>query len=227
MAETSLALDMDYPRPQLVISDGETLTPQTRALIRHVFHTDPVDVYGLVELSNFAWQCEMRQGYHVSADSHIVELVATTKGTGNIIVTALGMWAMPFIRYDTGDVGELQAEPCSCGRNSPVLSGIYGRAIDSILLPDGRKLFWPFFHEILGTYSEIKQWRVIQTDLSNLRVEFIVATESSTLDERLGQDLRQVLPCDMTINLTQVKEIPTQPGGKSRMVISSLSSSTF
>ena len=41
-------------RPRLIFSDGETLYPQTRRLVRERLGSDPIDVYALVELSNCA-----------------------------------------------------------------------------------------------------------------------------------------------------------------------------
>ena len=58
-----------------MISDSEALLPTTRALIARAFGADPTDVYGLVELSNFAFECRHRCGLHVTADTHVVEVL--------------------------------------------------------------------------------------------------------------------------------------------------------
>src|SRR5207237_708266 len=71
----STGMPLRILRGRLVISDGEPLVPTTRALVARAFGTVPFDVYGLVELSNFAWECERHDGLHVSADTHLVEIV--------------------------------------------------------------------------------------------------------------------------------------------------------
>ena len=142
--------------------------------MQRVLGTDPIDVFGLVELSNFAWECELREGFHVSTDSHIVEVDASPGKPGPLIATALGMWTMPIIRYATGDLAELDSRPCPCGRGLPLLKHLYGRAVDSVLLPRGGRLFWPFFHEVLGRYPELRQWRVVQEDAGRLRLQVVV-----------------------------------------------------
>lgn len=90
LAEAVVTLGLTPARPRIVISDSETLSPLTRRLVHRVLGTAPIDVFGLVELSNFAWECEYRHGFHVSADSHIVEVDAPPGEPGPLIATALG-----------------------------------------------------------------------------------------------------------------------------------------
>src|SRR5262249_33275492 len=60
LAEAVEALNVKAAWPRIIVSDSETLSPVTRRLVNRILGTDPVDVFGLVELSNFAWQCEER-----------------------------------------------------------------------------------------------------------------------------------------------------------------------
>ena len=220
LAEAIASLGLKPARPRIVVSDSETLTPGTRRLVHHVLGTDPVEVFGLVELSNFAWECEHRHGFHVSADSHIVEVDAPSGEPGPIIATALGMWTMPMIRYQTGDLAESESRPCPCGRSLPLLRRIYGRAVDSVVLPGGGKLFWPFFHEVLGRYSELRQWRVLQEDTRHLRLQVSTFSKSADLLARIEADLRRALPGEVVLQVECVETIPWVPGEKIRMVIS-------
>ena len=54
--------------------------------------------------------------------------------SGRIILTSLTNTAMPFIRYDIGDVGKIIWEPCKCGNHNPILSLSGGRCNDYIYL---------------------------------------------------------------------------------------------
>lgn len=226
MAEAIEALGLKTTRPRIIVSDSETLFPVTRRLILQVLGTDPVDVFGLVELSNFAWQCEERQGFHISADSHIVEVTSLAREAGSIIATDLGMWTMPIIRYDTGDLAEFDPRPCPCGRSLPLLGHIYGRAVDSVILPNGRRLLWPFFHEILGHYDELNQWRIIQEDKQHLRVQLVLNHNDTNLLERIKADLCSALPNELELSLQRVDAIPVIPGEKTRMIKSNVNTST-
>jgi phenylacetate-CoA ligase len=226
LADTIELLKLDPSPPRMVISDSETLSPSTRHLVGRVLGTDPVDVYGLVELSNFAWECEHRSGFHVSADSHIVEVAATSDQPGPIIATALGMWTMPMIRYDTGDLAEVDATPCPCGRTLPLLRRIHGRRVDSVALPDGRRIFWPFFHEVLGRYEELRQWRILKDESGDLELQLVSMNDKHGLLARIESDLQRALPGELRLRLKQVERISLSPGEKTRMIISNVGPAT-
>ncbi|WNM58968.1 phenylacetate--CoA ligase family protein [Candidatus Nitrospira allomarina] len=220
LAETVKTLGLNLPSLRLIVSDSETLSPATRQLVRGALGRDPVDVYGLVELSNFAWECERRSGFHVSADSHIVEVVAASGEPGPIITTALGMWTMPMIRYETGDLAEVETTLCPCGRTLPLLRRIYGRRVDSVAMQDGRRIFWPFFHEVLGRYDELRQWRILQDEINEVHLQIVVANHTQGLLPRIESDLQAVLPGEVHLRVEQVEAIPVSPGEKTRMIIS-------
>jgi phenylacetate-CoA ligase len=224
MAEAVEASKLKTARPRIIISDSETLSPATRRLVKGVVGTEPVDVFGLVELSNFAWQCEERRGFHISADSHIVEVAAPTGEPGPLIATDLGMWTMPIIRYDTGDSAEAAREPCPCGRILPLLRCVYGRAVDSVLLPDGGRLFWPFFHEVLGGYGGLSRWRVVQHGQRHLEIQLVLSPDRISLLKTIELDLRRALPHEVELKVATVDDIPLKPGEKVRMVISRIDS---
>ena len=205
--------------PRLVISDSEPLTPLSRAGIRQALGSDPIDVYGLEEVSNFAWECEHRHGLHVSADSHIVEVAAPVGDVGLLTVTALGMWTMPFIRYETGDMAQATGHACPCGRTLPLLEAVHGRAIDSIELPGGRRLLWPYFHEILGAQPEVVQWQVVQTSVAEIVVKTVLRTPDPLGPARLKTALLSHSPRDLRIEVQSVATIPLEANGKRRLVI--------
>lgn len=220
LADTVKTLGLNLPSPRLIVSDSETLSPATRQLVRGALGRDPVDVYGLVELSNFAWECERRSGFHVSADSHIVEVAAASGEPGPIITTALGMWTMPMIRYATGDLAEVETTRCPCGRTLPLLRRIYGRRVDSVALQHGRRIFWPFFHEILGCYDELRQWRILQDEINEVHLQIVVTNNAHGLPSRIKSDLQAVLPGEVHLRVERVEAIPFSPGEKTRMIIS-------
>lgn len=226
MAEAVETLSVKTVPPRIIVSDSETLSPAARHLIRRALGRDPIDVFGLVEVSNFAWQCEERMGFHISSDSHIVEVDASSGQPGPLIASDLGMWTMPIIRYDTGDLAEFDPRPCSCGRTLPLLRSIHGRAVDSVVLPDGSRLLWPFFHEVLGGYDELSQWRVIQDDRGHLRVQLVLSRNNANLVERIKASLCSVLPKEIGLSMEQVDTIPVMPGEKIRMIISNINTST-
>lgn len=205
--------------PRLVISDSETLAPATRALVREAMGCDPCDVYGLEEMSNFAWQCECRGGFHVSEDSHLVEVDAPPGEAGPLTATALLSRATPMIRYETGDWAERAVKPCPCGRTLGLLARIHGRSVDSISLPDGSKIFWPFFHTVVGGRTELARWRVVQTSPRGLRLEFQPLPGRRVDADELRGLLASKLPMELQVAAVRVDDFRVPPGTKFRAVV--------
>ncbi len=222
LADAVEAAGVSIKPPRIVVSDSEMLSASTRRLVRKVLGTDPVDVFGLVEVSNFAWECEQREGFHVSADSHIVEVKAPPGNSGPMLVTALGMWTMPFIRYATGDMAAFDSRPCRCGRTLPKLLQLDGREWDAIILPDGRRLYAPYFHEILAEYSELRQWQVIQEAPERLLLKLVIRQEHPPLLISIRRNLQRVLPPEVQLHIERVEAIHTPVGQKFKVVVSHL-----
>jgi phenylacetate-CoA ligase len=224
LAEAVESSGLEIATPRLIVSDSETLAPSARALVRRVLKRDPIDVFGLVEVSNFAWECGQRNGFHVSADSHLVEVDAPPAEVGPMIVTDLQMRTMPIIRYECGDMAQAirDGRTCGCGRTLPIIPRIFGRAIDSVVLPDNRRLFWPFFHEILGARDELLQWRVTQTAPREIRLQLALLDQEIERSESIAAEIRRQLPHDVELVTELVERFEYAPNQKVRQVISLL-----
>ena len=111
-------------RPRLVFTSGEMLDALTRAGIEEAFGARVLDVYGCTEVKEIAWECPRREGYHVNADWLLLEVQPTGSGDGGrqgtLLVTSLYNRAMPLLRYEIGDTGEMLERACSCGRGLPL-----------------------------------------------------------------------------------------------------------
>lgn len=225
--ETGLA----PPPLRLVIQDAEPLLPSTRALVARALGVVPLDVYGLVELSNFAWECEQRAGLHVSADTHLVEILGDDGmplppgAPGRIVCTDLVARTMPMLRYETGDWGALTTDPCRCGRTFPRIVDLVGREGDVVLLPDGRRLHWPYFHETFARYQELDRYQVIQEELDRVRVRILARPERyQALVARLATELGTVIPPAVRLQFEPWNAAPPDPTEKHRPVWSKVRS---
>ena len=98
-----------------------------------------VRCYGSTETKEIAWECPARVGYHINADWLLVETLPADgrPSASRIIVTSLYNRAMPLIRYELGDTGQLLDGTCSCGRGLPLMRPTWGRSADYFLLADG------------------------------------------------------------------------------------------
>ncbi len=227
LAETMLALGVTLPPPRIVVADAEPLLPPTRALVTRVFGTAPTDVYGLVELSNFAFECPAAAGLHVTADTHLVEVLdddgrpVPTGTPGRVVVTDLMARTMPMLRYETGDEAALVTDRCPCRRTSPRLVGLVGRAADVVTLSDGRRLHWPWFHETFARLDGLERYQVIQEESRRLRVRVRARPQAwEAVVTALRTVLAPQLPSDTRLDVEPWGTEPDDPTRKFRPVLS-------
>ena len=121
--------------PRIIFGGAELVDPVSRKTIEEVFEAPFYDQYATIEFERMAWQCPERSGYHIDADSLIMEFL-DAKGdevsageSGEIVCTSLFNYAMPLIRYKVGDFGVPSDEECPCGRMLPLLVGLRGGVI--------------------------------------------------------------------------------------------------
>jgi len=103
-----------------------------------------VDIYGLSEIMGpgVAVECsEVRNGLHGWEDAFIFETIDPETGDqvpegepGELVITTLGKWAQPMIRYRTRDITRLDTTPCDCGRTHVRIMRIIGRNDDMLII---------------------------------------------------------------------------------------------
>ena len=133
---------------QAIYTTSEMLYENQRNLIEEVFGVSVFDSYGCPESGIISFECHEHNGYHLNQESAYTEVVSTdSEGLGKIISTPLMNYAMPLIRYQTGDVGKYSHEKCKCGRWLPKITQLGGRIRDFVILKDGRYIHGVFFNQ--------------------------------------------------------------------------------
>ncbi len=213
--------------PVAVVPGSDSCQPHMQRKIESVFGAGVYPLYGMVEQCLLATTCE-RGSLHVHPDFGIVEIVdrrgrALPPGeTGRIVATGLTNTSSLFIRYDTGDVGRWSVDSCPCGRgNLPVLAGLEGRVEDVIRTPEGRELtrLDRLFTNLVG----IECAQVVQREPDTLVIRLLVtaaADRESMEREMVGRAVSFV--GRMKLEFEYVNEIPRDPNGKFRAVVSLL-----
>lgn len=99
------------------------------------------DIYGLTEMygPGIGIDCEKHEGIHYWNDFFYFEIIDPVTGevlpegeTGELVITSLKKAAAPLIRYRTHDLTRIIPQPCSCGREYPMVDRIIGRTDDMI-----------------------------------------------------------------------------------------------
>ena len=164
---------------------------------------------------------------HITAEDIIVEIldnqgIPVPKGeSGEIVITHLASGDFPFIRYQTGDIGRLDNQLCSCGRGLPLLKEIQGRSTDFVVAQDGTVMHGLALIYILRNIPDINAFKIIQESLDVTRV--LIASKT-TLDPNTKQlitnEFRSRLGSKITVQIEEVNEVPLEKSGKFRYVIS-------
>jgi phenylacetate-CoA ligase len=225
-------------KPRFVIGGAEMISGSSRALVERVFNAPFYDQYACIELERMAWQCSEKKGYHIDADSLVMQFVdengkeVAVGEQGEIVCTSLFNYAMPLIRYDVGDVGVASEEKrCTCGRTFPLLKLVEGRRDSFIILPDGRILSPQAFcwtMKSLNFYSQIDHYRIIQRK-KDLFEFYIKMNQPSADEEAMRKELAahfaramNVSTQDVAFEVEFVEDIPLDKSGKLSTVVSEL-----
>jgi len=145
------------------------------------------------------------------------------RGEGQILATSLYNYAMPFIRYATGDDGHIIDDVCGCGRGYLLLKEVMGRTTDVLFTPEGKNIHGWFFLYIFWDYGKgIKEYQVVQETLEKIVVK-IVPEEG--FDERQLDRIREVVAKrspGWDIEFKYVDAIDRTRAGKYKFIINEL-----
>lgn len=204
-------------QPKLIFTTGELMNPYDREIIEQAFSVPPHDIYGIVEMGDVAWQCAELNGYHVNIDSCLPEVLvdgrpAHVGESGRLVITNLHSWAMPFIRYEVGDVMTVPDDaPCPCGCNFPRISIIQGRQDDWLYAVDGRRI--SPLDVTVARVAGVQQYRIIQKTCDHVVVEVVPGMNFNTETlPGVQQHMREIVGSGVHVDVRKVDEIPRRSG---------------
>ena len=217
-------------RPQGIIGAAEALHEFQREIIEQAFGAPAFNTYGCREFMLIAAECEKRHGLHVNADHLVVELhkprhAPPDTHTGEVVITDLFNYGMPFLRYANGDMATAATEACSCGRGLPLLSRVEGRVLDAIRTPSGHVLPGEFFPHMLKDVPGVQRFQLVQRQLDRLDLAIV---RGADFDEAslayIRREVAKVLGDSVELDCHFVDDIPLTPSGKLRVTVSELPS---
>jgi phenylacetate-coenzyme A ligase PaaK-like adenylate-forming protein len=217
---------IELHRPHLCISVGETMDERSKAVIGACFGIENlIDAYGVIECGIIAWQRKREDHFRISHTTTYLE-VLDEKGkdadSGHGLLTDLFIGSFPLIRYKLGDF--LDTEIVNGLR---VIRKIKGRMDDWIIFADGERMPYHAFYLTMEKRSEIRQFRVIQETYDHIRIQLVPASDAdpSELEKILLADLKRgIRRKEISYTFDFVDQIPPDPSGKIRMLISKISS---
>ncbi|HET6267878.1 MAG TPA: hypothetical protein VFG11_09180 [Acidobacteriota bacterium] len=173
------AVDQQLSRivhPRALITSSEGLNPGVRERIQADLGVEMFNFYAALEVGRIAAECTDHQGLHVIADHLILECV--DGDPGEVVLTGLDSFTMPFIRYRIGDLCAPVAKKCSCGSNFPLIASPIGRVNDMVRLPSGRIMTPIAFSDLLHpAEGKLDRFRVIQESPDHLILQLAFLTK--------------------------------------------------
>jgi phenylacetate-CoA ligase len=174
----------------------------TRAKIESSWGVRVFDHTGMTEIGALGIECIPNPcGVHLIETDCIAESInpqtlqpADPGETGELVITNLGRWGSPVIRYRTGDLVQIDPNPCPCGRPwTRLAGGILGR-VDDMIIIRGNNLHPAAVEELLRGLPQVGEFRCIirsHRAMDSLRIEVEPAPSSDRNGASLARSVSQ------------------------------------
>ncbi len=218
-------IDINSSSVKGVICIGEPLKEQDFSdnslsqKIKNKWDIELYSTYASTEMSTAFSECEFQNGGHHHPELIIVEILdednepVKNGEDGELVITTLGVEAMPLLRFKTGDVVRAHHDTCGCGRNSLRLGPVIGRKKHMIKYK-GTTIYPPAMYNLLNDFSEIENY-IIEIDkneigLDNITIKLGTNAASEELMKRLKDHIRaklRVLPNIIILPIADVHKL--------------------
>jgi phenylacetate-CoA ligase len=131
--------------------------------IRSKWDIDLYSTYASTEMGTAFNECEYGVGGHHHPEMIIVEFLddnnrpVADDEPGEVVITTLGVEAMPLLRFKTGDICYHYTEPCKCGRTTMRLGPVLGRK-QQMIKYKGTTLYPSIIYDILNEIDFIDNY---------------------------------------------------------------------
>ena len=212
-----------YPLRSIICS-AEVLTLSARETIEQVFEKPVFNRYGNREFGAIAAECKVHSGLHINEQDMLLEIESSEPKeiAGNVVITYFNNLAMPFIRYNTGDMARLHpSSTCSCGGETMRLAGIVGRESDSIRTRNGNLIHGEYFTHMLYSARNVREFQFVQVSLDEYRLLLVAdRKESAELEQAMKYAMLERVGETSKVDIQYVDCIPLTTSGKRKFTIS-------
>ncbi|MFH1966120.1 MAG: hypothetical protein ABIJ42_11380 [Acidobacteriota bacterium] len=161
--------NLPFYAPEIWVYGSDMMSYVTRKFIEKRFGCLVYSAYNMNEMGAMAFECEVRDGYHLNTDACFVRIAdedgeTVPEGeTGEVIISNLVNTSTVILNYRTGDRGRLSREKCPCGRTLPLLKELLGRISDTVYCADGISMpFGVLDSQVSGILDEVASYQIVQ-----------------------------------------------------------------
>ncbi|SHI77915.1 phenylacetate-CoA ligase [Cruoricaptor ignavus] len=173
MIEYAESHGIDYRNSSVygAVCIGESLRNQDfsdsdlAARIREKWDIQLFSTYASTEMATAFTECEFQNGGHHHPELIITEIVddagkPVAEGqSGELVISTLGVEAVPLLRFKTGDIVQAHTEKCRCGRTTLRLGPVLGRK-QQMIKYKGTTLYPPALMDILAGFRGVEVYQI-------------------------------------------------------------------
>lgn len=195
--------------------------------IRPAFPRTPIlSSYGSTEVGHVFTQCEHGRFHQNTAFCHVdFQPLKPSCGDslrGRILVTTLGNPWVSLIRFDIGDLIQLESGACPCGRCAGLTAArILGRTRDLTFAEDGRVVTVDELDRVVGKTEALLAYQMEQTGARDFVFHYVAAAGQSAEVAALPAALQSLYGAGARIILRSDSVIPAEQSGKFRLAMAS------
>lgn len=202
-----------------IFSGSEALPTLTKSRIKKIFGCPVFSRYSNQEMGMLAQQIDNSDDFTLNTASYYFEFLELNSDKpslegepSRIVVTDLFNYAMPLIRYDTGDIGVWKQK-----QGHVVLESIQGRKTDFIYNTTGNMISPHSISKMMWEVENIKQFQFIQQGQKEYEILINTPYKIDTTD--IISRVQSMIGKDSVVKITFVDEIPVLSSGKRRYII--------
>ena len=182
----------------VLISVAEYLAPEVRSLAEQTFGSRVISILTSGEAGVIAVECPSGKRMHVQSELLLAEILddegrpCEAGETGELVVTPFYNYAMPLIRYRTGDY-VVAGGDCPCGRSLPTIERFAGRKEHMFQFPDGSRRLPPMDRVRISEWIGHDAWLLAQTGPGNAELRFEPSHKNGAVADALREHVLDAL----------------------------------
>lgn len=214
--------------PRVLRYGGDAMPAADRHLIEERLGVPVLSSYQSCEFPGIAFQCERREGFHVSTDQVVLRVVDdqgrdVPPGTpGEAVVSNLVNRATVLLNYRLGDRVTMATGRCACGRTLPLISALDGRIEDLLVRADGERVHESIVLPRVYAVPGLANVAIVQRARAHVEAALVVSpgADVASVVDGLRRAISGLVgePPGLEIAIGVVDRIPGGPGGKFRAV---------